>query len=89
MKAKVEIKTSVSIETTVVLTEIEVRALDALVGYGIDSFLANFYKNMGKHYMKPNEEGIRQVFKTVEEKIRPHLARINRIRKELDKITEL
>lgn len=40
---------------------LEVRALDALVGYGDDAFVKVFYEHLGKHYMQPHEAGLKSV----------------------------
>lgn len=55
----------VTVTTTLVLTEAELGALDALVGYGADPFLKVFYEHMGKHYMAPYEHGLRALFANV------------------------
>lgn len=47
--------------------EAELRALDALVGYGVEGFLKVFYAQIGQHYMKPHEAGLRLLFKSVRE----------------------
>lgn len=86
MKARINVETKAVIETTIVLTEVEVRALDALVGYGVNPFLEVFYKKLGKHYMEPYESGVRTLFKCVNEKIRPELHRIDKIRKKLEEL---
>jgi hypothetical protein len=57
-----EVNTIVVLE----LSEDEVGALDALAGYGTDSFLKVFYANLGEAYMKPYENGIRKLFKSIE-----------------------
>lgn len=58
------VKTNVKIELTATLTlsEGHLRALDALVGYGDDAFLKAFYVKLGKHYMKPFERDLRDLF---------------------------
>lgn len=48
-----------------VLDEVELRALDALAGYGADSFIAAFYKVMGEHYLRPHEAGLRSFLEAV------------------------
>ncbi len=55
----------VETRATIELSEMEMRALDALIGYGIQPFLDVFYKNLGKHYMQPCEAGLRSLFKTL------------------------
>ena len=47
------------------LNESETRALDALVGYGNDSFIEAFYTVLGRHYMRPHEAGLRTLFDKV------------------------
>jgi hypothetical protein len=50
---------------TLDLTDEEVKALDALVGYGADSFLRVFYQQLGKSYLSPHEAGLRSLFEAV------------------------
>lgn len=42
----------------------ELRALEALTGYGVDPLLKLFYKHMGEHYLRPHENGLRSFMKT-------------------------
>jgi len=77
MKPMVDIE--LKVKTT--LTEAECRALDALVGYGVDAFLKVFYENMGKSYMQPHEAGLRALFETVGRDVRPYLASVDMARK--------
>ena len=55
----------VETRATIELSEVEMRALDAMIGYGIEPFLEVFYKYLGKHYMQPHEAGMRSFFKTI------------------------
>jgi len=78
-------KSSIEMSLTVTLAESEVRALDALMGYGTDDFLKFFYAHMGEAYMKPNEAGLRALFKT----LRPHccdaISRVDAARRAFNK----
>lgn len=65
----------VEVSATIKLTEPELRALDALVGYGDQPFLDAFYKLLGKHYMQPHEAGIRSLFAVIRAELNPILAR--------------
>lgn len=56
---------SVEVRATMEFNEVELRALGALVGYGIDPFLRVFYEKLGEHYMKPHEAGLRTLFKAI------------------------
>lgn len=67
--AKIVQRPEVTATATFLLDEEEMRALDALTGYGIDPFLKVFYEKMGAHYLKPHEEGLRSLFKSVREAI--------------------
>lgn len=62
------------------VSEVEARALDALVGYGYDDFLKVFYQHLGKHYMQPHEAGLKSLFETVRAEIPKHLSRIDKTR---------
>jgi len=55
----------VEVSATMQFNEAELRALDALVSYGVDGFLEVFYTKMGKHYLQPHEAGLRLLFKSV------------------------
>lgn len=52
-------------EVTLLLTEEEAGALDALVGYGFQPFRDAFYEKMGKAYLQPYEKGLKSLFETV------------------------
>ncbi|MHA7124265.1 hypothetical protein ACWV16_26540 [Achromobacter xylosoxidans] len=70
----------VETRATIELSEIEMRALDALIGYGIEPFLEVFYKYLGKHYMQPHEAGLRTLFKTIGSEIPAVLKRADAAR---------
>lgn len=44
------------------LTEGEAKALAAICGYGPSEFINWFYRNMGKHYLKPYEASVKTLF---------------------------
>lgn len=67
----------VGVDVGLRLTEPEVRALNALTVYGADAFLENFYKVMGVTYLKPHEAGLRSLFTTIGNDLRPILARLD------------
>ncbi|WMD23339.1 hypothetical protein RAS12_13500 [Achromobacter seleniivolatilans] len=71
----------VETRATIELSEVEMRALKALVDYGPDAFLRNFYKVMGECYLRPHEAGIRTLFATVEREIPIVLRRADAARK--------
>jgi hypothetical protein len=58
----ITITTNVKIVATIELTEGDLRALEALAGYGDDAFLKAFYVKLGMHYMKPFERDLRGLF---------------------------
>lgn len=69
---------------TIQFEESELRALDALIGYGTDPFLKVFYKHMGSSYMKPHEAGLRQLFKTLGGSVGEALRKVDDARKLLN-----
>ena len=73
----------ISVEVTLRLNEAEARALDALAGYGPDSFLAVFYEHLGKAYMSPHEHGLRTAFTKILDNCRPAIDAASRARKAL------
>lgn len=77
--AKVQVGFSASLD----LSESEMRALDALVGYGTQPFLDVFYEKMGRNYLEPHEAGLRALFSSVTDHVRRHLATIDDARAKL------
>lgn len=78
--AKIVQHADVEMTLTFEVNESEARALDALVGYGTDEFLAFFYEHLGTHYMKPHEAGLRSLFESIKESVPPYLSRADRAR---------
>lgn len=59
----------IELDVALKLNESEVRALEALAGYGIKPFLEVFYKHMGRHYLQPHEAGLRSLFETIKSEL--------------------
>lgn len=62
LETGVKVTTAINITASITFTEGELRALDALVGYGDDAFLRAFYVKLGTAYMKPFERDLRDLF---------------------------
>lgn len=75
----------VDMTITLTLTEDEARALHTITSYGSDPFLQWFYRNLGKHYMKPHEKGLISLFDTVKKELPGHFAKMETVRKALEK----
>ena len=85
--AKVIGNGEISGNVTLVLSEAEAKALDALVGYGVNPFLEVFYKHLGKAYLSPYERGLKSLFESVrtgEGSVSNFLKRIHEARKVFD-----
>lgn len=65
------------------LNESEVRALDALVGYGDDAFIKHFRDNLGSAYIRDHESGLRSAFAAIRRDVLPALRDINQARRDL------
>ncbi|EBA18365.1 hypothetical protein RSK20926_11619 [Roseobacter sp. SK209-2-6] len=80
-----EFKTTTVVEAKAVITfnESELRALDAMTGYGADAFLEVFYEKLGKSYMQPHEQGLRSLFKTIRTPVAQALRDADQARKVL------
>jgi hypothetical protein len=70
----------VQINISILLTEIEARALHGMTVYGADEFVKVFYEHLGKTYMKDHEPGLRSLFQTVKEELPQHLERADKAR---------
>ena len=69
--------------TTLTINETEIRALDALVGYGAEAFLKAFKERLGEAYISPHEEGIRSLFSAIARDVLPRLEEIKTIQADL------
>ena len=63
--AVISTKPKIELTATFVLSEDELRALDALAGYGDDAFLKVFYAGLGRAYLGPYEQGLKELFAAV------------------------
>lgn len=74
-------KPTVRVEAVMKFNEEELRALDALVGYGAHPFLDVFYKHLGKAYMQPHETGLISLFESIRNTVPGILSRANDARR--------
>ena len=79
----ITINTDIKITATLTLTEGQLRALDAMAGYGADAFLRAFYVKLGKSYMKPFERDLRDLFTAINNQVHPALAGVKEARAKL------
>lgn len=68
---------------TLTLTQDELAALDALVGYGTKPFLEAFYENMGRAYLQPHEAGLVSLFQAIRDQAIPAISKIEEAKKKL------
>lgn len=83
--AKITQQPTVTVEATFTVNEAELRALDALAGYGDDAFIKMFYESLGKSYMQPHEAGLREFLKSIRDIAGPIIRRTVNARKEFNK----
>jgi hypothetical protein len=57
-------RANVELSVTLTLNEAEAKAIDALVGYGVDGFLKVFKAQLGEAYMRGNEDGLKSFFES-------------------------
>lgn len=79
---RVKSKLTVTVEL-IQLDEDEVRALDALAGYGTDPFIQAFYKVMGKCYLGPHEDGLRSFLDGIRPVCQEAIGRVDAAHREL------
>jgi hypothetical protein len=80
MDAKVT--TVVEFKVEVTLTEGEVRALDAIAGYGADAFLKVFHKHLGSAYIRPFDNDFKELCEKIKT-LRPAIKAIRDAREKL------
>lgn len=76
-------KINVEFSSGMTLTESEIRALDALVGYGDAAFLKHFKENLGEHYIRDHETGLKSFFARVRNDVLPALHEIDLAKRDL------
>ena len=72
---------TIEFSTTLTLNETEIRALDALVGYGDDAFLKVFKEKLGEAYIRDHEAGVRSLFRAIRLDVLPRLGEIDQARR--------
>jgi hypothetical protein len=77
---KALVRSAITVDLVISLTEDQARALDALVGYGTHAFLKVFYTHMGEAYLKPHEKGLISLFETIKEVVPRELATVEHAR---------
>ncbi len=76
-------RAAIEFSSVLTLSEVEIRALGALVGYGDDAFLKVFKEKLGTAYIRSHEAGLKSFFATVREQVIPALQDINGARRDL------
>lgn len=79
-------KVNAQIEFTIniSLTEVEARALEAIVGYGYDPFEKVFYQHLGEHYLKPHAKGAKTLFEHVRQDLGQKLRNVDIAKKAIN-----
>lgn len=80
-----EIKVEATI--TVTLNEIEMRAFDALTGYGFEPFVKVFKKQLGESYLRGNEKGLESLW-ALRGQIATQLKRLDEVRRDIREAAE-
>lgn len=75
----------IKVSCTFTVSEQEMRALDALAGYGDEAFIKTFYEKMGTAYLKPHEQGLREFLKSIRSVVAPSINQIDNVRKFINK----
>ena len=83
--AEIEERSIVKVDAKFTVSEGELRALEALAGYGDDAFIEMFYKNLGKTYLQPHEKHLREFLKSIRSIATPILSRTDAARKAFNK----
>jgi len=85
MKLKLD-KVNADVEFTATLTvnEEELKALDALVGYGGASFIKVFQEHLGKSYLNGSENTLLKIFEEWRQQIPRHLHKIKGMKKHIE-----
>lgn len=71
------------------LSKDEAKSLDAIVGYGSDSFLEIFYEKLGKAYLKPHEKAMRTLFEKLSKELPIEINKIEVAEKQINEAVDL
>ena len=82
--AKIAQRPKVELELVITLDEEETRALDALAGYGDDTFIEAFKEKLGKAYLDSHENGLRRFFRSIRQHVPPILERLQKAKEAFD-----
>lgn len=82
--AKISQRATIEATATFTVDEQEMRALDAMVGYGFQSFIDTFKKHMGTSYMAGHEDGCKRFFESIRGSIPAILSRADDARAVFD-----
>jgi protein-tyrosine-phosphatase len=63
--AKIIERASINYDVVLALSEQEAKALLAITSYGTEYFLKMFYDHFGRDKLKPYEQGLNELFKSV------------------------
>ena len=77
-------KVGVTYTCHLTLTEGDMRALDAIAGYGVKPFLSIFYVKLGKHYLEPYAKDLEGLFTKIRGEGARQLSVIDKARRLLD-----
>lgn len=83
--AELNANATLDVRATLTVNEAELRALDALVGYGTDPFLKVFYEKLGRAYLEKHEAGLRSLFESVRSLAPSIMGRIDSAREAFNK----
>lgn len=79
--AKIVDRYSLDVQVQLTINLEEARALDALSGYGVETFIKVFYEKLGEAYMKTHERGLRSFLTSIKSDIPPILGKVDKVAK--------
>lgn len=83
--AKLDARPSIICECNLLLSENEMRFLDALVGYGWEAFHKTFKEKLGTAYIQGHEKAAKDFFESVRLQIPNILGQIDRAREAFER----
>ena len=57
------------VKITLTLNYYEAQALSQMIKYGSKAFLEGYYKQLGKSYMQPYENGVKSLFQSIRDNL--------------------
>lgn len=87
-QVKNDLGVTINYTASITMTEGQLRALSVLASYGDGAFLDRFKEGLGKTFITPVEQDVKDLFTIIRREVNPTLAKIDGMKKYIDNILQ-